>query len=520
MQVSGQVNDSLRNNVPKLTFWNKAGFGCYQIANVADFMITTWLMYYYTTFFGMSVVLATMVFSTGKIIGSCISPIYGFISDRLYQTRFGRKFGRRKALMMIGIPLKFIFFTFLWIPGLGTMTYVSIFILYYLVYPMMQMTQLTFMSEMTQDPKQRAQLAGINQAGGTISGVIASLLIIWLFKLMGQDHQSTYFISAMIYNVMAFAFYWLFFLSVHERPYDEATIMDKNASTGKKEKKSLGKQVVEVFWNFASAMRLKSFAQYFGMYICEQMFRSLRGTINTYFIVFALLLTPTSVASSTTIGYVFGVLFVIFFAWATAKTNGAVTYRIAAFSAIATLLVILAVAFIHPAHMVTWWIILITCLNFGIAGVVNSAQYLFSFIPDVDEIVTSKRREGQYAGVQATLDVLFSTLESIAVGVLLSAAHFTSTATTQPTSTVHALIYLYTLVPIVLLSVGIICSLFLKLNDKTHKILLAEIDRLHAGGDMKDVTPETKKVVEELTGFKYENCWGHNKIMDFSHREK
>lgn len=37
---------------------------------------------------------------------------------------------------------------------------------------------------------------------------------------------------------------------------------------------------------------------------------------------------------------------------------------------------------------------------------------------------------------------------------------------------------------------------------------------------MEDVTPETKKTVEELTGFKYENCWGNNSMIDIASRHK
>jgi oligogalacturonide transporter len=513
--ISNSV-ESVTNLEDKQLPWRvKIGFGFYQLANVGDFMITTWLMYYYTTFLGMSIMLATMIFTVGKIIGSAVTPIYGFVSDRLYQTKFGRRFGRRKSLMIIAIPLKVIFFIFLWIPGLGSIAYFILFMLYYLVYPMLQTTQLTFMSEMTQNPGQRAQLAGINQAGGTISGVIASMFIIYLFKIFGQNQQSTYFICAMIYNAMMAMFLVVFYFSVSERPYDSSTDL-KDVSTNLHHG-NIVKQIMEVFWNLISVFRVKSFVIYFGMYISEQLFRSLRGTINTYFIVFALLLTPTSVASSTAIGYVFGVLFIIFFAWATKKTNGAVTYRIASYSAMAVLSVICAVAFIHPAHMVTWWIILITCLNFGIAGVVNAAQYTFSFIPDVDEMITSKRREGQYAGVQATLDVLFSTLESLLIGVGLSAVGFVSNANAQSTNTVHALVYMYTILPIILLAFGTFSSYFMKLDDKNHKILLDEVVRLRQGGSMKDVDPEIKAVIEKLTGFKYEDCWGHNKIMDFAH---
>lgn len=39
-----------------------------------------------------------------------------------------------------------------------------------------------------------------------------------------------------------------------------------------------------------------------------------------------------------------------------------------------------------------------------------------------------------------------------------------------------------------------------------------EIKRVHDGGSMADVTPEARAVVEDLTGWKYEKCFGHNNV--------
>lgn len=502
----------------KLPWIRKIGFGFFQLANVADFMITTWLMYYYTTFIGMSIVFATMLFSISKIIGSVVTPFYGYLSDRLYGTRFGKRFGRRKGLILIGIPLKTILFFFMWLPNMPIPVYWVDYLLYYCLTPMLSTTQLTFMSEMTQDSKQRADLAGVNQACGSLSGIIASTFIIYLFKIFGQNSITSYFISAQIYNVLSAIFLVVFYFSVTERPYDSSTdLEDMKNKNGHVTLRMIGKNFVEVFWNFISACKVKSFLIYFGMYICEQLFRSMRGNINTYFIVFALLLTPTSVAGSTTVGYIFGILFIFFFAWATRKTNGAFTYRIGSYAAILVLATIGIVAIVRPAHLNIWWMVLISCLNFGIAGVVNSTQYLFSFIPDVDEMVTSKRREGTYAGIQATLDTLFSTLEIMLIGFALGALGFQSKASTQPRAAVYALIAMYSIVPIIMLVCGTICSYHMHLDGKAHKVLLDEVIRLRKGGDMADVKPETKKYVELLTGIKYEQCWGHNNVMDFAH---
>ncbi|MBW3089856.1 oligogalacturonide transporter [Bifidobacterium sp. 82T25] len=37
--------------------------------------------------------------------------------------------------------------------------------------------------------------------------------------------------------------------------------------------------------------------------------------------------------------------------------------------------------------------------------------------------------------------------------------------------------------------------------------MTAEIERLRAGGSKEDVKPEVKKLVESMTGVRYEQCW-------------
>ncbi|MDB8710125.1 MFS transporter [Mediterraneibacter gnavus] len=502
------MNENLSN---RLTIKKKIGFSSYQLAQVAETMVNTWQMYYFTTFLGIPVVTVTLMFSLGKIIGSIITPIYGYISDHLYQTKFGRKFGRRKSMLLIGIPAKTLLYITLWIPNLGVSAYFILFLLYYAIMPMLSLSQLTFMSEMTEDSSQRAQLAGINQIGAAVAGIFSSLFTVYLFNLLGANSAKTYFIAALIYDIMSCILLICFYRSVYERPYDESTVLQ---STGKK--LSPGKRIVSVFWNFLSAIRLKSYLLYLGMYLSEQMFRSLLGTINTYFIIFVLLLDPASVSVSTSVGFIFGIGFLMIYMWLTAKTNGPFTYRIGGFATILVCLAMLWLAIARPSHLTLWFVVLTIALNFGKTGVVNSAQFIFTFIPDVDEMVTGKRREGQYSGVNSALDVLFSTLETLTVGILLSVTGFAEGAQTQNETTVQALLILYTIVPICFAAIGIVISCFFKLTVANHKILLNEINRLRAGGEMSEVSPETKKVVENLTGFKYEHCWGNNNMMDFS----
>lgn len=499
----------------KMPLKAKVGFGAYQVSMVTDLMITGWQMYYFTTFIGMSIMNVTLLTTIGKIAGAFLTPIYGYISDHLYQTKFGKKHGRRKSVLLIGIPLKLIFFMLMWIPDLPLPVYFVLFLMPQLLTPMLTTVQLTFMSEMTENSQERAELAGSNQVGGAIAGIFFSVFTTFLFKVLGQNTARTFVIAAFIYDVIAFFCLVVFYRSVYERPVDETTVL-KDA----REKPSFGKDLLGVFWDFVSSMRLKSFVMYLGMYVCEQMFRSLRGTINTYFIIFVLLLSPATVTASTGFGFVAGLVFLSFFIWYTAKTNGPKSYRLGAYATIIVFSIIFVLAVVHPAHLATWFTIMIVAMNFGITGVVNSTQFLFTFIPDVDEMVTAKRREGQYSGVQNTLDTIFTAIETLVIGAVLSMTGFVEKSATQNPSTVKWLLILYTGVPIVCCIIGIVISHYFKLTTENHKVLMAEVQRLRDGGDMKDVTPETRQVVEELTGFKYEHCWGNNNVVNIANKAK
>lgn len=45
------------------------------------------------------------------------------------------------------------------------------------------------------------------------------------------------------------------------------------------------------------------------------------------------------------------------------------------------------------------------------------------------------------------------------------------------------------------------------IDKRTDSIVLAEITRLRNGGAKADVTDDTRRVVERLTGLPYERCW-------------
>ena len=52
----------------------------------------------------------------------------------------------------------------------------------------------------------------------------------------------------------------------------------------------------------------------------------------------------------------------------------------------------------------------------------------------------------------------------------------------------------------------------IKIDKEQCDILCDEIKRVKEGGKMADVQPEVKALCEELSGFKYEDCFAHNNV--------
>ena len=127
-----------------------------------------------------------------------------------------------------------------------------------------------------------------------------------------------------------------------------------------------------------------------------------------------------------------------------------------------------------------------------------------------------ERREGIFTGCNGLLSKVASALEGFLLGVGLAAFGFEKGAGQQTDMAIQGVLFMTIVVPILLCVIVLVISHGLKLTKENHKLLVDEVHRIREGGSMDDVTPETKAAVEALTGWKYEQCFGHNDLMKVS----
>ena len=137
---------------------------------------------------------------------------------------------------------------------------------------------------------------------------------------------------------------------------------------------------------------------------------------------------------------------------------------------------------------------------------------MFPFIPDVDEMVFRQRREGLFAAVMTFTRKSSVAIATFIVGFILEYGGFVKGRTVQPPAVMNTIAYTMVIGSIALLVIALCFTFTFHLNKQTHLILTKEIDRLKNNGSKLDVDPNTKEVVENLTGYKYENVWNEISI--------
>ncbi|MGP4130253.1 hypothetical protein OJE16_10950 [Pantoea tagorei] len=104
---------------------------------------------------------------------------------------------------------------------------------------------------------------------------------------------------------------------------------------------------------------------------------------------------------------------------------------------------------------------------------------------------------------------------ALVVGILLEMNGFVTGAKIQPESAVDAITAIVCFGSIGLLLLALIVASRFRLDRHTHQVLLNEIARLkESKGDKSSVTPETRTIIESLTGVSYEQVWQDDKPTD------
>jgi oligogalacturonide transporter len=504
----------LRKINKKLEWKNIIGYSMYNFAGGTDMIAAVWLMYFYTTFCDVSIVAVGVILTVTRFLTSLLSPIVGHISDNFYKNALGRKFGRRKFFLLVCIPLRAIIIPLIWLPGQSTLYYCIVCVLGSCIGLFYLIPAKALLAEMPRSSEEKVKITGLTQFASNLTSISVSAFPGIMFTLFGQNNIESFTYMIWSYDVIATTSLIIFYHYIIERSVEEVgydTIENKNISPIKWFKN----MIVDV----ASTVKIRAYRSYLGMFLTQTVCRAISGSLHTYFVVFILALGTTVVSVISTLSYAFGILFLGMFVAINNKIGGPKSYRVGAYIALTAFAVYFVVAFVHPDNPFVLACVLACVLYCGKTGMVNSTTYQASFIPDIDEAVTGVRREGSFTGVDNFTDAICSAAEMLMVSLILGATGFAKGGQIQPESAMHALVALFTITPSICIIIGLVISYKSNFTLEKYHILSDEVARLRAGGSMQLATIEAKNAFEDLTGFKYENCWGNNNILSANNEQ-
>lgn len=478
----------------------------------AQNLIGAWLMYFYTTLCGLNPITAGLIFTVTRVIDALGNPILGFISDNFGNTKLGMKFGRRRFFILVAIPIIIVVYPMMWMQGHSAAYYFIVNLLYEVAYTMVFVPGTTLPAEMTQNAAEKAKIVGGKQYCGTIAATIAAFIPGRLFLIYGKNSPTAFLMTGIIYGAITGAALIFFYLNVFEREPEKI----KKEETAGSVLEILKKLAVDV----PSSLRNRSFRLHSIMFATEAIAKQISITMFTYFAVFVALTSKVTISNINSIGNILTTALAIIFIVSAYKYGGPKTYRMGVILLFISLIGYGIIALQGETSLTVILITVFTLINIvGRIAVSYVPTYQMQFMADIDEALTARRREGIYSGANNLLYKIATSLEPAIVGIGLAICGFNKDLEIQSQGALIGISILNIALPAFFLVIGWIASIKLKLNTENHKMLVEEVHRLKAGGSMEDVTPKAREVVETLTGWKYEECWGNNNVA-YRHKEE
>lgn len=271
----------------KLTFWQKAGYGCGDFASVLFWQtIMVYLLFFYTDIFGLSAAAAGVMFFVSRILDALFDVVIGMTADRT-TSRWG-KF--RPYILFGAVPLAVAAVMAFSTPGFGEIgkiiyAYVT-FIFFMFMYSTVNIPYTSLLGVISSDPVERTSASSFKFIGAYIAGIIVSATALPFAKNFGHGNDAKgWQITMIIYAVAAIVLFMITFLSTKEKIQP----LSKEKTNIKSDLKDISKNIpwmllfaVTILFILFVCIRLSVTAHYFKYYIGEQEVPWLRNFFNFF----------------------------------------------------------------------------------------------------------------------------------------------------------------------------------------------------------------------------------------------
>ncbi|WP_432371882.1 MFS transporter [Pantoea allii] len=469
-------------------------------------VIGAWLLFFYTTYCGLSVFEAGSIFAIARVIDSVLSPIMGYITDNFGNTWAGRKFGRRRFFLLMSSPLMLLYGA-LWVTDMSYWYYLGTYLTIELLSAMVLVPWETLSSEMTNRFSERTRLSGVRLMFSSLGSFLAVSVPGLIMTYTGKDNAITYTLTGIIFSVIYCVAVFITWLTTWEA---------KDIQTGQPDeihpvrKGHFLAHFKYLFVDLISSFKIRAFRQHLMIYICSFTAMDVFLAVFTYFVIYGLK-QDASLASLLLSNMMFMSIpgtFVFMVLLGRLNMTPSTALRISYLSILVILFFLFAVYLWHWQVPALLFSAIFLFMGIARAGLFYIPWNIYSFIPDIDEMVTCKRREGIFAGVMVLTRKSSVAIAIFMIGVVLQESGFTKGNGAQPESAINAIVVLMVFVSGTLLTISFWLTYKFKLTQSSHRLLIKEVARRKLGGAPKDCDAETRKVIKSLTGYEYDEVWG------------
>lgn len=477
------------------------GFGMTDIMGGGAFtVIGAFMLYFYTTFAGLSAVQAASIIGIARIVDAFSSLVIGSLTDNFYKTKLGRKFGRRHFFLLIGSPLMLVY-ALLWIPNLGYWYYLITYLAFEIIAASVLIPWETLPSEMTDDFVGRTKLSTARMIISALGTFLATFIPGRLIAYMGEDKAYPYFVNGLVLAIIFAVCVFISYRTTWERGPEEVVIEESNLSVAASLKKE--------FKDYMSTLKIRAFRKHLAIYLLSFTGKDVHNTVFIFFAVYCLKVSSVTAANLLSLSIV-GIPVTLFAGYLLIKIGPSRLLQLG-YSIMLLMLGAYYVVYLkQPVNMVFTLYVIALVYQVGRAILECTPWNVFPFIPDLDEMVTCKRREGLFAAVMTFTRKSTVAIATFVVGFILEEGGFVTGATVQSPEAITTILMTFLFGTGILLVLAMIVTFSFHLNKETHQVVVDEIKRLKSGGLKSDVEDETKSIVEDLTGYKYENVWNEN----------
>lgn len=490
----------------KITIPVSIGYGLTDIMGGGAFtVIGAWLLFFYTTFVGLSPVEAASIVAIARIVDAIVSLFMGSFTDHFYKNALGKRFGRRRFFLLIGAPLMLVY-TLLWVTGMSFWFYLAVYLAFEIIAAMVLIPWETLPSEMTKDFNSRTKLSTCRMFLSASGTFLATFIPGLLISHFGEHDPHAYFINGVVFSVIFMFCVFISWKVTWEReltPEMQAELELDRKPTSLVEKVAM---VGKLFKEYYSTLKVRAFRKHLAIYLFSFTAKDVYNTVFVFFCVYCL--NVSSSLSGTLLSMSIVGLPVTLLAGVGIIKYGPSRLYVFAYTLMLLCLAGLFMVYQFPTYnKVTILVILAAVYQVGRCVLEFTPWNVFPFIPDIDEMITRQRREGLFAAVMTFSRKTTVAIATFAVGVMLQEGGFVKGSQVQPESAVNTIAMMLFIGTSALLLIALWQAVTFRLNKQTHRIFVDEVERLKANGSKQDVTPQARAIVEDLTGYSYDDLW-------------